>query len=280
MPVFNTPLLDIPQGCGACPDIILGLLSKDALEMTEKVRRAKRIVSAINRYAHYASNLLIDELEKLLRMIPEPPYFDFRFLSGAALCPLTPQALLVEHFDRAFAEAQKAAYGLNGAARQSAFYSRLWEESSDLTSLAGGALVRPRDLLVKFLRIIEGFGNQLRELVDHFMDELAGVDRTGLARLAYRLAGELRTTFQDADQYILKVAVTTASVAMVKATCPAVYERRDLPFKAFDAEISNFSHDGILPSGFEGEAARMMSLFMQIEAKLARWRNASFIIVA
>lgn len=278
--VFSTPLTDVPTGCGTCPDVIIGLIAKDAIEMRDKVRRAKRVVTAVNRYAHYASNLLIDELEKLLRMIPEPPYFDLRFIVGAVGCPLTPQAMVIEHFDKAFAEAQKAAAGLVGVGRQSAFWDRFMAEMADMQALAAGILERPRDILVKFIRIIEGFANQLNELKEHFMDELAGVDRTGFLRLAYRLAGELRDTFRDADQYILKVAVTTGSVALVKATCPSLYNRQDLPFKAFDAEISNFSHDGIIPSGFDGEAARIMSLFMQIEAKIARWRSASMFVTA
>jgi hypothetical protein len=191
---------------------------------------------------------------------------------------LTPQALFIEQFDRSFAAAQKAANGVPYPPRFSVFTNTLSRELFSMTSVVG-ALERPRDTVVRILRIIEGFANRLREMVNEFINDLSGVDNTGFVRLAYRLAEELRNTFRDADEYLVKLVVTQGSVALVKTTCPTVYERTDMPFKAFDSEMTSFSFNGIIPSGFQGETSRIMTLFAQINLKIARWQSASFLVV-
>lgn len=279
MAIANVPLRDLPTGCGTCPDVILGLLTQDVYEMLEKVRRVKRIVTCINRLTHDAANLLIDELERILSIIPEPPFFNLQLLTGMLTCPLTPQALVIEQFDRSFSAAQRAASGVTYPSRAGVFLSTLSTEMISETSVLG-ALQRPRDALVRIIRIIEGFARQIRRLIETLFEDLSGVDNTGFVRLMYRLAEELRLTFRDADEYLVKLAVTSGSAALVRSTCPSVYARTDLPFLQYEQEMSSFSFDGILPSGFQGETRRMMELFAQIQLKLARWQSASFLVVA
>lgn len=266
----------IAWGCGQCPDFVMGVLTDDCRDTLRRVRNIKQIVTIVNRLVTEVTAQIISDLQRLASMIPLPPVLDLSALVRMLTCPLTPQAIVIQQWADLISYVERAAASVpaqpaHAAAVMSAFGTYTFTQGSLLATLD------PRALVNRVVKLIQSFIRQLRLLIDTFLDTMKG---SAYVAMIYRYVREFWQYANSADTLVLRIAVTSASVGLVRATCPDIYARTDLPFKSYNTTMSEFTFDGVLPSGLTDAAIPLFELFVQIEGKLALWSAMPLVLLA
>ncbi|WP_196301179.1 hypothetical protein, partial [Streptococcus pneumoniae] len=81
------------------------------------------------------------------------------------------------------------------------------------------ATLDPRALVNRVVKLIQSFIRQLRMLIDTFLDTMKG---SAYVAMIYRYIREFWQYANSADTLVLRIAVTSASVGLVRATCPDI----------------------------------------------------------
>jgi hypothetical protein len=272
----NIPVRDIPTGCGACPDFIMSALTEDCWDTLNRVVKLKRIVHLLNNLAQSLTDDFLNQLDLLVETIPLPPVIDIRQIVGAVTCPLTPQALVVRHLSQAIAAAeQNAPSAQNIPARAAYMSTQFTKEIINWQKM----FAEPMTIFNELKSSFQTFAKQMRAYIDSRID----LDFGSLApffRTCERFANEILTSIGNADIFVIKLALTTASTQMVRATCPSVYESPGMPFKQFIHETTSFSFNGLIPGGLNAAMQRFMTSLMLIEMKLFAWTAMSLTLIA
>lgn len=265
----------VAWGCGQCPDFVLGVLVDDCRDTLRRVRQLKSIVYIINRLVTDVAGQLVSDLKQLAAMIPVPPFLDISAIVRMLSCPLTPQGIIIQQWSDLMAYVERAAAGVT-----------TWPAHTTAAIAASGtymfttgsllATLDPKALINRIVQMISAFVRQLRLLVETFLEKMAGA---AYVQLIYRYIREFWQYACSADTLVLRLGVTSASVALVRATCPELFERDDLPFKAYLATMVEFKFDGVFPSGLSEAAVDIFGAFMEIEARIALWSTTSLILV-
>jgi len=274
-PPISGGIKGISWGCGQCPDFVLGVLVDDCRDTLQRVRQVKTTVSILNRLITDAGSQLLSDLRALLALIPLPPMFDLSAIVRMLTCPLTPQAILVQQLNDVLAYAERAAASATNPAQHAGLY---WPALTTYTATAGSLLATldPRALVNRIVKLIQSYIRQLRLLIDTFLEEMKGA---AYVQLINRYVREFYHAVNSADALVLKIMLTSVSVAGVRATCPDIFNRDDLPFKMYTETMVGFTFDGVLPSGLSDNAKELVLIFAQIEAKLAMWQAASLVLL-
>lgn len=100
------------------------------------------------------------------------------------------------------------------------------------------------------------------------------------ASLYYRVImnywNQIVRTIGRPDLFIMRLAVTTANVSLLRAICPEKYD--DSVFQQFTEEMTSFSFDGVLPSGLDDAVQRLMEVFARLQSRLAEWEASVFVL--
>jgi len=94
-----------------------------------------------------------------------------------------------------------------------------------------------------------------------------------------RLTDEMMYSMKNVGYFAIRLSVTKGSVALVRATCPNIYENV-WPFKRFDEETRNFSMLGVVPSGLDARTKPYVEAMMRLQCKITQWQTASFVITS
>jgi hypothetical protein len=269
-------------GCGMCPDLVLGTIAQDVTRTLDRVRRLKSIVNAMNAFLSENVEVVLSAVRAFASSIPVPPLLDVREIVKILSCPLTPQAVIIEKYGVMMSRAVAAANskGLTLATpipRWSAMFQAMSTSATDdMTQIMSKLDVRR--FKHNCVEAWKSYARKVEEDWKRFLDQL---DETygGFARAWNRLVKQILSVFGDIDVAAVSIAVTTASVSLVRATCPSVYARSDLPFATYAAEISDFSFDGLCPSGLNAYARAAVEAFMQVYIKLSAWATAPLILL-
>ena len=271
----------VAWGCGTCPDFILGTLVNDCQNTLYRVQRIKKLVTIVNDLAASLTQQALDDLRRLLGMIPNPPLLDFQQIIAMLTCPLTPQSLVIGEVDKWMSNAiQKAAtipnparYGAVGGFFKDEFLKFVAEINPTYQSIYGDI---EKLLKEKIVEPIKAFGRQIEKMIDSFLETLDG---SAYLRIIMRVWRDLYEQALSTDVLALSLAITSASVAGVRATCPEVFKREDLPFARFVSEVSTFSFNGVIPSGLEGLAVQLATILAEIQGKLLLWQSIPLVLL-
>ncbi len=267
----------IQWGCGACPEFVLGVLVDDCRDTLTRILRVKRLVTLINRFVQAEIAQAVDDLRRLVALVPVPPILNLTDIVGLLTCPLTPQAIAVQQINDliSYVERNKASTGFFPSVAEDVALAGQYtfREGSLLT------ILDPSEVKKRIAAMISTFVRELHLLVDNFMDALSETNGAVYLRILKQFWDEIRLVTRSADILVVKLAVTKASVALVKATCPSVYDRADLPFSKFNQEASSFSFDGILPSGLSSQAQPICTLLAELEFKILAWQTVPLIML-
>ncbi len=106
---------------------------------------------------------------------------------------------------------------------------------------------------------------------------LADSSMKRLVKTIFRLLMELWGVIRNAGYFSVRAAVTKGSVALVRATCPAVYNSDAYPFKRFDVLMRDFRMEGFVPSGLGSSSRPFAEVGLRLIIKIEAWAAASFI---
>ncbi|OPZ66157.1 MAG: hypothetical protein BWY85_00093 [Firmicutes bacterium ADurb.Bin506] len=98
-------------------------------------------------------------------------------------------------------------------------------------------------------------------------------------KMLFRLLMEYYSIVRNTGYFAVRVSVTKASVALVRATCPSVYNSSGYPFKAYDELTRNFKMQGFTPSGLGSSSTPFVQAGMRLMLKIEAWVAASYIAV-
>jgi hypothetical protein len=96
----------------------------------------------------------------------------------------------------------------------------------------------------------------------------------------FRIINDVWSTMRDIGYFGIRLSVTKASVALIRATCPNLYFSAAYPFQKFDEETRGWGVSGFLPSGVKGDIAqKLTAAMMKLVAKLQSWVTASYVVL-
>jgi hypothetical protein len=298
-------------GCGACPQAVVNQLNARVYDAWIRVQRLKYTTTMFNRFLRDAARLVVSELRRILAAIPDPPFLNLNEVLGYYACPLTPSAI-ADQYLKVVLEA-----GPSGWARalkkappivQAADPRRIWqlvvnmlqEQARQITRLVDtlfglyDAYTPPQDALT-YQALVSPPGS-LVEVKQRaiYTDPAASsgtdgyqllrpvneiLDKKPVLAMVRRYVVEVYRIVEDAPKFAVNLVAASAHVAVVKAICPEVYESDGYAFKAFEEEMRDWSFDGVIPSNLDAEAKEVVTVAMQIQAKVLAWVTAATLIV-
>jgi hypothetical protein len=298
-------------GCGACPQSVLDQLNARVYGAVQCIQRLKYTTSMFNRFLRDVASLLVEELNRILAAIPEPPVLDLSQVLGYYACPLTPSAI-ADQYLKVIMEAGPA--GWSRAIKKAppivedADPRRMWqltvsliqEQARQITRLVDtlfglyDAYTPPQDALT-YQALVSPPGTLVAvKQRAIYVDSAAatGTDGYRLIRpaneildkkpalaLVRRYVVEVYRIVEDAPKFVVTLIAASAHVSVVKALCPDVYNSDAYAFKAFEEEMHDWSFDGVLPSNLDAMAKDAVTVAMQIQAKVLAWATAATLIV-
>lgn len=134
----------------------------------------------------------------------------------------------------------------------------------------------PREVGVRIRRIMREEANAVIRLYEEAVRLLKSYDLVRLLRAYLR---EMYRVMEDASAFILEYPINAGRAALVKVLCPGIYADQSRPFKPLIDELTNWSFDGILPSGVDERGQAIMRTLARGEAKLLAWRTVGTVII-
>lgn len=134
----------------------------------------------------------------------------------------------------------------------------------------------PRQIAVRIRRIVKNVTADVIRLYNEALRLLRSYD---LVRIMQRYVAEIYRAMGDAFEFIAEYPINVGRSLTVQVLCPDIYNNPRWPFKALVAEISNWSFDGIIPTGIDPRAAGNVRLVAQAEAKLLQWKALGTVVV-
>lgn len=226
------------MACTDCPDLIVSTIAAEVQGTLDKVRRIKYVTESFNRLLAQIGDKVLDDLNTLVDLIPDPPTLDISDIIDYFLCPLTPIALEI-----------------------------------DPSLLAN---MDPRLVAVRLRRIVK---NMTAEVIRLYNEALRLLKSYDIVKIMQRYVAEIYRAMGDAFEFIAEYPINAGRALTVKVLCPDIYESNRWPFKALVTELSNWSFDGIVPSGLDERAASSVRLVAAAEAKLLQWKTLCTVVV-
>lgn len=134
----------------------------------------------------------------------------------------------------------------------------------------------PREVGVRIRRIMREEGNAVIALYEEAVRRLESYD---LVRLVRKYIQEVYRVMEDAAAFVLEFPINAGRALLVKVLCPDIYEDSRRPFKALVEELTDWSFDGILPSGIDERGKDAVRILATAESKLLAWRTVGTVIV-
>lgn len=226
------------MACTDCPDIVVATIAAQVQGTLDKVRRIKWVTQSFNQLLAQFGDKIVDDLNGLVDLIPDPPLLDLSDIVDYFLCPLTPIALEI-----------------------------------DLTLLQN---MDPRLVAVRVRRILKDETARILLLYDEALRALASYDLVAVMR---RYLAEVYRAMGDAFAFIAEYPINISRALLVKGLCPAIYADSRWPFKALVDEVSDWSFDGVIPTGIDVRAEAPLRLLARAEVKLLSWRTVATVVV-
>ena len=328
-------------GCSTCPDLVISVLSEDVYDTLYRIQRMREITRIFNTFFQSVSSQILQEIQALVDLIPDPPYLDLNGLINLLTCPLLPQAILVEQADALiyYVETQLKSTPI---LERPPLYGPTVASYSYKQAIATTTLT-PQAILRRYANMAQGMLTQIERLIEEAAvatGQITGMQystpnpaynanmaqqglsqgpyvpttvfdssgqRSGVAttggmtvpqfdknkqkkfvfspeatiafRTARRLIREMLCVLDSADTFVVKLAVTTASVELVRVTCPGIFMNTQYPFRDYTREAAGFTFDGIVPSGLQPQAQQVARIMMTLQRKIAEWQQASFLAI-
>ena len=226
------------MSCDTCPDAVVATIAAQVQRTLDKVRRIKWVTESFNRLLAQIGDKIIDDIDELVDLIPDPPVLDISDLVAYFTCPLTPVALEI-----------------------------------DLTLIEN---MDPRIIGIRIQRILK---YEVAQVIRLYNEALARLRSYDLVKLIQRYIAEIYRAMGDAAEFIAEYPINAARALTVQVLCPKIYADTALPFKALIDELSNWSFDGIIPSGIDARAQAAVRSVARGEAKLLQWKTAATVIL-
>ncbi len=223
------------MSCSDCPIIVVETVAFTVRQVLAQVQALKALVDGYNSLLSAIADKIVDDLNGLVDLIPDPPLLDLPDIAAYLTCPLTPLAV--------------ANVLIAGDPRTIAMELRRLASRANI-SIQADYLVSLRELT----------SSELVFIVQRFVREV------------YRVVGDITT-------FTRRYPLALANCAYVRVACPTTYEDPRYPFKALVEELTNWSFNGVLPSGIDPKAEAVCGLVARAELKLVAWREAGTVIV-
>lgn len=239
MPVVNVIAPSSIVNCPGCPQQVVEAVASRVQETLDQVRRVKYLTTAFARFFGELADNIQEDLSFLVDIIPTPPVLNISDITAYYTCPLTPIALLVE----------------NAATMQA---------------------MDPRRVVQRAIALYRG---QINRILADYEEVIRRLQSYNLIQMARRYLAEIRRVLKNFDEFVVDLGVRLGYCGYVKATCPALYASSYYPFSALVHEVSDWTFDGVLPSGIDKRAEAVMRTLSEAEVKLMAWRTIATIVV-
>lgn len=263
-------------GCDTCPEMVLGVLRQECQTTLQQVREIKSLVGILNRAVRELEQGALDELNRLVALIPDPPLFDLRELVNIVTCPLTPQSIITEMFTEAIIKSEQQVASIPMPARipaqLAAFNRGMVQEGLYTTTVFRGV----KGILLSLAAQVDAVINQIYEIIDYF--KTSSKFKWALDIL-FRFMAEIDRVVAGSATFVMRLAITSANAALVRTICPALYADNTLPYQEFVEEMSSFSFDGFLPGGCDDHIKPFLTPVAAIQAKIVGWQTAQFVLI-
>ncbi len=226
------------MACSDCPDLVIATVAAQVQRTLDKVRRIKAVTTSFNRLLAQIGDKVLDDLNGLVDLIPDPPVLDLSDIVAYYLCPLTPVALEI-----------------------------------DLTLLQN---MDPRLVEVRVRAILK---NESARVIKLYNEALRTYRSYDLIVTMQRYVTEVYRAMEDAGEFILEYPVNLGRAVLVQQLCPDIYNDSQWPFRALVTEITDWSFDGVIPTGLDDRAAAAVRLVARAEQKLLAWKTVGTVVV-
>lgn len=125
-----------------------------------------------------------------------------------------------------------------------------------------------QQMLVRVRRILKA---DSKLVVQGYEAAINNLGSAALIKIMRSYLKELYRAVDDASDFIAAYPINVGMSLIVKEVCPDIYADAAWPFQALVEEVSDWSFDGILPTGLPLDAQVAMTLVAQAEAKLLTW---------
>lgn len=193
------------MSCATCPAFITGILEQDINDTLQRVRRIKSLVTIINRACNSVTQQVVDQINALIALIPNPPTIDITQLMRIITCPLTPQAAIVYQIQDLITYVEKQTQGagvVGGWAVDGPFVSAYFAQmpANILVMELRAFLKRIVDMINRTLRQIWAFIDAVIEAGYNFVG-FASVDERDPRAIKQAQLGFGSTPFGTTDRY-------------------------------------------------------------------------------
>lgn len=256
--------------------MVLGVLRTDCDDTLRRIREVKALTTILGRAVRDIEAGIVAELSRIIDLIPDPPLFDLRELANIITCPLTPQSFVTDAIALGIAdiEAKTAAIPFPGKipAQINLLGQFTIKETYRQTTLYQGV----SGILGQIAGMIYAAYRQILILLD---TEILKSAFRAVLNIIFKYLYELDRVLGGAAVFAVKLAVTSANAALVRGMCPEIYESGTLPYKSFVAEVSTFKFNGLMPE-LPTSMQPVAGLLLKLQAKLAGWASAQYILIA
>ena len=130
------------------------------------------------------------------------------------------------------------------------------------------AAMDPQQVLVRLRRVLKAEADLV---VRNYNAAVLALPTASVIKIMRDYMKELHRAMGDASDFAANYPVAVGLAAVVQAVCPDIYADTAWPFQALVEAVSNWSFDGVLPTGLPLDAQVAVTLVAQAEAKLLTW---------
>lgn len=94
-----------------------------------------------------------------------------------------------------------------------------------------------------------------------------------------RYVREVHRAIQDITAFTLELPINIGHCLAIQQICPEIYSNAIYPFAALISATTDWSFDGVLPSGIDPTAISFVTPVAEAELKLCAWKNLSTLLI-
>lgn len=135
------------------------------------------------------------------------------------------------------------------------------------------SILQNLDPRLTYMKIAKQFEATVRDVIVAYTIDTASLKSAALIQLIQRYVREIQRAVGDQYQFAIDYPLTLGYVTYIQQTCPEIYANPAYPYMRFVAAISDWSFDGVLPSGISVSVKGTVDKVAEAETRIQAWRT-------
>jgi hypothetical protein len=135
------------------------------------------------------------------------------------------------------------------------------------------SILATQDPRLTYMLITKELKATVRNVIGAYEADTARLQSAVLVQLIQKYVREIQRTLGDPYQFAIDYPLTLGYVTFVEETCPEIYANPLYPYQAFVEAISDWSFDGVLPSGISPSVQGVVDKVAEAETRIQAWRT-------